>query len=387
MVREPTDRSSPIGPGDVHLAAHRFQGVRLTVARDLRALTRAELAERVFKTPSAISQFEGGRSRPDGRTLAALSLVLGMPVGFFARTDCRALALDGCHFRSLRSASQRERRRLLAIGTLICELFEALEEHMDFPPEQVSAVARATMSADDIEACAIEVRRAWGLGQGPIPNVVKLLQSKGVVPCMVPPTCRDVDAFSAWHVGRPLVFLVGDQQGTRMRFDAAHELGHLVMHADVNPGGHEVERDAHRFAGAFLIPRDQFVAEWPRWLNWEQIFELKRRWGISASALVRRSYDLGLLSEPSYRRANIRLRQDASIDPHEPAPEYPTILQKSVALLQEDSALEQFAEAQGLRAKDLLHLVNGELPEEGTLAPMEANPQLSLLGDTARRGS
>jgi Zn-dependent peptidase ImmA (M78 family) len=302
--------------------------------------------------------------------------------------ECPSVSLDACHFRSLRSASQKERRRLLAIGTLICELFEALEEeYVDFPTEQISSIARVTTSDDDIEACATEVRRAWGLGQGPIPNVVKLLQSKGVIPCIVPPTCREVDAFSAWHAGRPLVFLVGDQQGARMRFDAAHELGHLIMHADVNPGGHEVERDAHRFAGAFLVPREQFQAEWPRWLNWEQIFELKRRWGVSASALVRRAYDLRLLSEPSYRRANIRLRQEVAPDLREAPPEYPTILDKSVALLREDSVLERFAEAQGLRVNDLLHLVNGELPEEGTLAPAQPDPQLSLLDDKTTRGS
>jgi Zn-dependent peptidase ImmA (M78 family)/transcriptional regulator with XRE-family HTH domain len=379
MTDHENERGLPVGPGDLHLAAHRFQGVRLSVARELRGLTRVDLADRIGKTASAISQFEGGRSRPDSKTLAAMALVLGIPVGFFARPDCRPLSLEACHFRTLRSASQRERRKLLSIGTLLSELVETLEEHVELPPERVSTAAQSLMAHEDIERCAQKVRGAWGLGQGPIPNVVKLLQSKGVIVCIVPNTCREVDAFSAWHAGRPLVFLVGDRRGSRMRFDAGHELGHLIMHADVTPGGHEVERQAHRFSAAFLVPRDSFLQEWPRWLNWDQIFELKRRWGLSAAALVRRAFDLGALSEASYRRANIRLKQYGPDEPSECEAEYPTLLTRSLDLLEGDVTLERLAAAQGIGVRDLEALVRGERLDDALDAPPVLDEQLSLL--------
>lgn len=386
-VRKSSDRGVPLGPNDVHIAAHRFNGARLTVARELRGLTRADLAERISKTASAISQFETGRSRPDGRTVASLALVLGFPASFFARPDCHPLSLDACHFRTLRSASQRERRRLLSIGTLLTEVVGTLEEHVEFPDDQVSGAARTISSAEDIERCAVDVRRAWGLGLGPIPNIVKLLQSKGVIVCVVPNTCREVDAFSAWHGGRPLVFLVGDRRGSRMRFDAGHELGHLIMHADVTPGSHEVETEAHRFAGAFLAPREPFVSEWPRWLNWEQIFELKRRWGLSAAALVRRAYDLGILSEASYRRANIRLRQEGTSEPFEPPPEYPTVLERSLELLSGELSAEALAASQGLSSKDFHALVHGEVPADALPgAPSEPPAQQWLLPEEPEAG-
>src|SRR5690242_7469855 len=119
------DLFAPAGSPDLHLAAHLFHPPRLTLARELRGMTRAELAERVGKSAAAIGQFEGGAKvpcRPDPRTLAALALALGVPVGFFTRrTPGKPLEVDACHFRSLRSASQRERRKLLARGSLLCE--------------------------------------------------------------------------------------------------------------------------------------------------------------------------------------------------------------------------------------------------------------------------
>ncbi|MEO7735481.1 MAG: helix-turn-helix transcriptional regulator, partial [Kofleriaceae bacterium] len=77
-------------------------------------MTKAELAERIERSAAAIGQFEGGgraTCRPDAKTLASLALALGVPVAFFTRkTPAKPLEVDGCHFRSLRSASQRERR-------------------------------------------------------------------------------------------------------------------------------------------------------------------------------------------------------------------------------------------------------------------------------------
>src|SRR4051812_7287700 len=120
-----------IGSEDVYSAAHLFDAARLTLARELRAFTKAELADKVEKSASAISQFEGGRIRPDVQTIHRFALALGVPVSFFARRPGGSIiALDACHFRSLRSASQRDRRRLLAAGSLLCDLVSILEQHV-----------------------------------------------------------------------------------------------------------------------------------------------------------------------------------------------------------------------------------------------------------------
>ncbi|MBK8265107.1 MAG: helix-turn-helix transcriptional regulator [Nannocystis sp.] len=155
-----------IGPSDIHSAARLFEPERLTLAREVRGLTKAELAEKIGKTPSAVSQFESGRSRPDGQTIGRLILALGTPASFFASTpdtvDYKLIPLDRCHFRSLRSTSQKNRRALLARGSLICGLLSFLEKNVILPHEQITALAATPANRDEVERLALEVRARWG---------------------------------------------------------------------------------------------------------------------------------------------------------------------------------------------------------------------------------
>jgi Zn-dependent peptidase ImmA (M78 family)/transcriptional regulator with XRE-family HTH domain len=359
-VKKTNDRLVlPLGRNDLHLAAHLFAPARLTLARDMRRVTKVELADRIDKSAAAVSQFEAGRTRPDPKTLASISLALGFPIGFFARKSESSLLVDACHFRSLRSASQRERRRLLALGTLRCDLLSLLEEHVELPPEQISTISRSVRSMEDIEECASDVRRAWGLGLGPIPNLLSLFESRGIVVSHIPDDCEAVDAFSAWHRGRPLVFLVRHTESTsRLRYDAAHELGHLVMHVDVIAGSPEIERQANRFAGAFLLPKEPFLVECPRRLDWNHFYELKVRWRVSVAALLRRAYDLDCISEASYRRAFVHLNRTGErfAERHEPPNEHASLLHKAIQLVAEDLHQGQIADILGIQASDLQEL-------------------------------
>jgi Zn-dependent peptidase ImmA (M78 family)/transcriptional regulator with XRE-family HTH domain len=358
-----------VGSSDFNLAARRFVSERLTIARELRLLSKADLAVRIGKTPSAISQFESGRLRPDGATLSELCLALDVPAGFFlieSRTS--GMAVDQCHFRSLRSASQRDRRCLLARGSLLCELTSELEEIFDLPKEVLPRLDREISSDIDIEVTAGEIRRHWGLGLGPIPNVVWLLENKGVIVSYIPSDCQQVDAFSGWsrarEVTRPFVFLTSIKGAVcRSRFDACHELGHLVMHADAQPGNPELERQANHFASSFLLPRESFAREAPTWLNWDLIWELKRRWRVSARSILFRSHKLGLLSEASYRRGFIHLNQTCgNNEPFEPDWETPVVLTNAVRALLDDGELDGIASSIGLYPRQVMDLVaeNGE---------------------------
>jgi Zn-dependent peptidase ImmA (M78 family)/transcriptional regulator with XRE-family HTH domain len=347
-----------IGADDLFSASHLFDPARLTVARELKGLTKTELAELVEKTPSALSQFEAGRARPDPQTLRRIALALGLPIAFFTRRRSASLIpLDACHFRSLRSATQRDRRRLLAIAMLLCELVAEVEDFVELPIDQISPLASAAATTEDIEELATQVRRSWGLGLGPITNVVRLLEAKGAIVARIVDGCEEVDAFSLWHSNRPLVFLVMEKHSaSRSRFDAAHELGHLVMHADVAPASQEVERQANRFASAFLMPREVFLQECPRRLVWGHVEELKRRWKVSLGAIVRRGYDLGCFSEATYRRACVYLNQTYNAggvrrpEPYEPQLESPTVIADAIAALEESDPLEAIAERLGLSA-------------------------------------
>ena len=274
---------------------------------------------------------------------------------------------DRYHFRSLRSSSQQERRCMVSASILIERLVEWISQRVELPPEKIDGSGPESVKSTEIEDIAAKVRLDWNLGQGPIPDLIKLLESRGILPFRVLSTCRRVDAFSVWRNGRPLVFLSTEKGlGSRSRFDAAHELGHLVMHADCVPGDPDQEAEANRFASAFLMPRESFQVEFPHRLVWPHLFELKERWRVSLAAIVRRAFDLKKISRATYTRANVYLRtRFPHGEPHEPAIEHPSVVPAALELLKENGwPFEKVAGELCLREADLKRLVYADSAED-----------------------
>jgi Zn-dependent peptidase ImmA (M78 family)/transcriptional regulator with XRE-family HTH domain len=355
---------------ELYSVAHQFNPEALRIAREFRGLRRKELAERVSLTPSAITQFEGGKTRPNAQTVGRMSMALGFPPSFFAQWNrLQVLSSDQCHFRSLRSCSQTERRKMLSAGSIIDRLVEYVDAQVSLPDEQVtSCMGIAIETPEQIEDAASRVRREWGLGMGPISNVVHLLESKGVLVFRLLEDCTRLDAFSLWHQGRPFIFVnTGKESPSRNRFDASHELGHLVMHPDYSPGDQKQEAQANRFASAFLLPRDAFLREYPRRLVWDHLLELKRRWKVSLAALARRAKDLGIISEDTYRRANVQIgkRGWKTAEPDEPGVEWPTVLPQAFGLLsKQEGSISAVAQHLSLFESDLRLLSYADSPDD-----------------------
>ncbi|MER6396883.1 ImmA/IrrE family metallo-endopeptidase [Kitasatospora sp. NPDC001603] len=143
-----------------------------------------------------------------------------------------------------------------------------------------------------------------------MPNLVHLLEANGVRVFSLPSDCLDADAFSTTRSGTPFIFLNTRKSGERGRFDAAHELGHLVMHSEHRiPHGVEAEQEAQQFASSFLMPRSGILAQKLNGATIERILSAKRKWGVAAMALTYRLNDLGLISEWSYRTTAKQLSQ------------------------------------------------------------------------------
>jgi Zn-dependent peptidase ImmA (M78 family)/transcriptional regulator with XRE-family HTH domain len=350
---------------DLHLIAHRFNPDSLKIAREYRGWKKNDLAKRIGITPSAISQFESGQSRPNANTVARCAMALGFPAAFFEQSSLRSLSHDHCHFRSLRSCSPIERRKMLSAGSMLAYIVDYVDDQIHLPNERISAVADfQAETVDDIDALAMHVRKSWGLGLGPLENVTQLLESNGVVIFRLMEECKKIDAFSFWHRDRPLIFLNSEKESSsRNRFDAAHELGHFVMHADYLPGDPAQEAAAHYFAGAFLLPRESFVHECPRRLRWEQFIELKRRWGVSLAALVRRAKDLHMISQDTFRRAMVQIgkRGWRTNEPVEPPVETPTVISGALRMIAGHSAsVISVCEKLGLPERETMSLIYGE---------------------------
>lgn len=287
------------GAGATELA---FEPERLRLARELREWSQADLARRADLTPAAVSQFEGGVTRPSEETQNRLAAALQVPRSFLG------LPLVETHegfFRSLRRTSVTQRRKARALAHVAHDAAVFAPSNR-LPPLDVPGDLEVSLDADrkTVEVVAARVRAAWGIPSGPVPDVVGLLESHGVVVIRLPLDTADVDAFSLPFLDRPVVVLCSDKNDrARSRFDAAHELGHLVLHGQQVWGMPEVEQQAHWFAAAFLMPAADIFTELPDRGDWAVLFDLKRKWQVSMAALLMRARALGRMSEPNYLTA------------------------------------------------------------------------------------
>jgi len=212
---------------------------------------------------------------------------------------------------------------------------------------------------EGIEQLALDVRRAWGFGLGPITSVVPLLESKGMRVLPLVDACADVDAFSSWHGGTPFAMLSLQKPPSRVHFDAVHELGHLLMHEDVVPGSPLLESQADQFAAVFLMPPESFLRECPRRWHLATFQALKRRWHVSIQALVVHAYSLGQLSVSSYRRAFMDLSRlnMRKLEPDEWPLDSPVVLRRALDLVREDVSLRNVADSLALHESHLTQML------------------------------
>jgi Zn-dependent peptidase ImmA (M78 family) len=97
--------------------------------------------------------------------------------------------------------------------------------------------------------------------------------------------------------------------GDRQRFTVAHELGHLTLHGDVpaprtSADAARLERQANRFASAFLGPADALMAsleEAGGKVTLNALAHVKATWGISIKGLVGRYRSLGAIDDDHAR--------------------------------------------------------------------------------------
>lgn len=326
-----------------------FDGERLRQARLYHGWRKVDVARTIGITPAAVGQYESGRTRPSPSVLAELTLHLGFPAPFFERGQEIPHVPDAqAHFRKLRSTTKLERDRMLVRLELLSELVADIEAHVELPDVDIPVhPVTGEIDDDEPEIAATGVRRAWGLGPGPLDHVVRLLEAKGVIVVRSSVDSEVVDAFSTWTGARPIVVLGADKRDTaRARFDAAHELGHFVMHHDAEPGRHVVERQAHRFAAAFLMPAEVIARELPTRTSWPTLFRLKQRWRVSLQALLYRARTLGVISPDAYQRAQIYLSRQGWRD-NEPVelgpPEQPTLLNRALRLMRDELGVDQSA--------------------------------------------
>ena len=310
-----------------------FSPSRLRVARKRRGLNKTQLAERIGVDLRSVTGYERGDYEPSGDTLGRIAVALRFPAAFFAGADLHEPTNRTASFRSMARMAASRREAALASGALAFLLNDWIEARFALPQPDL-----LDLREEDPETAAMVLRQHWLLGEKPIRNVVHLLESKGVRVYSMAEDTAEVDAFSLWREATPFVFLNTQKSAERSRFDAAHELGHLVLHRHDEPRGREAEQEANRFASAFLMPRGSVLAHAPMMPTLETLIRLKHHWIVSVGALAYRLQALGLLSEWNYRGLCIDMGQRGyrTAEPEGAQREMSLVIPKIFAALRDD---------------------------------------------------
>lgn len=336
-----------------------FRAERLVEARDSRGLTQVALADLINRTSSSISRWEAGDQSPEPDALDALARALNLPVAFFL-WDQPKHGPAPMFFRSMASTTQSVRKRSQARLRWAQGISLQLQDWVDLPEANVPEGEmrdHRQIRDEDIELMANECRTRWSLGRGPISDMLLVLENAGVVVVKEEVGTAKMDGVSNWSSvdHRPYILIARDKAtSVRSRMDAAHELGHLVLHRYLSPKSlnraadfQEIERQAFYFAGAFLLPAESFAAEvWSPSLN--AFVALKERWGVSVGAMIMRCSALGMMSEEAGRRlwkyySARGWRKNEPLD-DVLVPEEPRLLARSIRLLVDE----------GVRSRDAL---------------------------------
>jgi Zn-dependent peptidase ImmA (M78 family)/transcriptional regulator with XRE-family HTH domain len=331
-----------------------FVGERLRDARVARSLTAVAVAELVGVTPAALSMFENGAAEPKPGTLTKIAGALQLSESYFLRANLESGSQSPCFFRSLTSTTKRARESARVRLGWVREVRNFLLAYLELPsvnvPDLTSTASPQSLGFDDLETLAHRLREIWGMGDGPIENVAAFLESKGICLARFALGAEDLDGFSRFIDGEPYIVLNTEKRSAvRSRFDAAHELAHLVLHRNVPPSSvsrtdlHKLmEAQAHRFAGAFLFPAKAFADEVYS-LSLDSLISVKKTWRISIQAIIRRALDLQFVSERQYERACVMVSRNGyrvrePLDDEIPE-ENPTVLRRGLELLVEQGGL------------------------------------------------
>jgi Zn-dependent peptidase ImmA (M78 family) len=269
-----------------------------------RRLTGKGLAELSRLTPVTISRLERSNNEPEQETVDALVKALKFPREFFFGDDIDSPSPDGASFRSFAAMSAKERDAALAAGSFAYLLCDWVSVRFNLPKANMIDLSH---ERDPAKAARL-LRDRWALGEKPISDMVKLLEWAGVRVFSLCENTRTVDAFSCWRDETPYVFLNTFKSSERSRFDAAHELGHLVLHKHGGPRqGRLAEQEANAFAASFLMPSADIKARVPFVSSLDQLVSAKKHWRVSVAALAYRLHKLGTISDWQYRHLCIQM--------------------------------------------------------------------------------
>lgn len=373
-----------------------FRSERLRQLLAVRRVNQTQLSERIDVSKATVSKWLNGKQLPDSSTVRRLAMVLEVRPEWFL-TPHNA-SMSGTLFRSNASVQKAARSLLYGRMEWAEELVGTLEEFVDFPPLNLP-IRKFThpdqVTQEDIEEVAAECRSRWRLGNGPIQDLCLAAEGAGIIVIREKTKTPRIEGLSGWsaNLKRPFIYLTADKDNAyRSRFDLAHEIAHLCLHSyipkDVADAHWKImEKQAHAGGNALTLPAASIAREASLFPTWDELLMLKKRWKISASAILMRLVALGFIGEDRkremFRRRSVRWGSTAEPGDHDIPAERPRLLRRSIELLINEGImpLEGILQHTGLSAADMESIAG--LPE-GFFTPYAEDDKIVNLATLKR---
>lgn len=282
-----------------------------------------ELADKSGIKKQSLSNYANGVNLPPYENVIKVAQILGFPTDYFMVEDLCTTATDNIYFRSQAAATKTAQRAQAIKMEYVAKMYDAILDYVELPQLDLPKVEfeqnddlNYTNSPEmfaKIEKVAEQVRKQWNLGIGPIDNFQYVLESHGIIVTSSRNVASEIDAFSqrVWlGKGRKqgYVFIIalalGEKPIERLRFDMAHELGHILLHPwedsneDLDKGSFKArENQANMFASALLLPERAFTRDIVAYATEIDYYRhLKKKWRVSMQAMMYRARQLGIIT-------------------------------------------------------------------------------------------
>lgn len=323
---------------------------RLQEARVIRRMSQGDLADKLEVTKQAISQYENGIISPKTDIILKISTVLDFPLSYFYKPYPDEI-ITPIFFRKRKTARKKYVDIFRVYINWIIEIYMYLETYLKLPDVNMIYKTGSHYTTDEISDAAQELRHLWGLGNGPISNLLLLLENNGFIISKTELSSEKVDACSVYFTStqyekRPMIFLTSSTSAVRSRRDLAHELAHQVLHSWMTKDAFEenydtIEKEAESFASFFLMPERAMERERFAVTSANSLLVMKKRWGVSAQSILYHLHNLDMISSNLFEniKNSVYRRGWKKREPYddEIAQEKPELIKDAIVMIVENN--------------------------------------------------
>lgn len=287
------------------------------LARKMNGFSLQDLADVLNNkiTKQALNKYEMGSMMPSSDILGELSRALKVKPDYFIRKG--VIELGQISFRKRKDLSKKteeaviEKARDYVERYLEIESILGQEQKFQNPIDDFIIETKA-----EAEAAANKLREHWELGSDPLPNLVEMLELRGIKVLLIDDE-EAIDGFATiTSTGVPLVVVnVKGKSIERVRFTIIHELAHILLKLSrkIEDNHKLVEVLCHCFASCFLLPQKMLIKMIGgisrNYIAIKELISIKEYFGISIRAILHRLLEFHVISENYYKRWAIYLNK------------------------------------------------------------------------------